>query len=345
MERALRKKDHVNEALRTGQSGHHGLHDVRFVHNSLPNVDVTDVKIDTSIGELKLGSPFFINAMTGGGGAFTHAINEKLATIAQEAGVPLAVGSQMSAIKDPTEAWSYTVVRKTNPNGIIFANLGAEATVEQAKRAVAMIEADALQIHLNVVQELSMPEGDRTFQGAQDRIARIAQALDVPVIVKEVGYGMSRETVQKLAQTGVTAIDVGGYGGTNFARIENARNTNPVFAFNGWGISTAASLFEAKSANTEVEIVASGGVRNSEEIIKCLALGSSAVGLAGAVLRHAEDQGIEATVQWMETMKRDIRFMMTALGVTNIEQLQTVPLIVTGETASWCEARQIVTRR
>ncbi|KIL44215.1 isopentenyl pyrophosphate isomerase [Jeotgalibacillus soli] len=158
MTRAKRKLDHINYALSTGASGGAGFDDVLFVHQGLPNLSYEKISLHTKIGELFLSSPLFINAMTGGGGEMTESINRDFALAAKETGVALSVGSQMAALKDPSERRSYEITRKINPNGLIFANLGSEATVDQAKIAVDMIEANALQIHLNVIQELAMPD-------------------------------------------------------------------------------------------------------------------------------------------------------------------------------------------
>ena len=148
------------------------------------------------------------------------------------------------------------MIRKVNPNGIFFANLGSEATIEQAERAVDMIEANALQIHLNVIQELTMREGDRDFTGVLQRIEKIVLNSKVPIIVKEVGFGMSKETMQQLVNVGVTAIDIGGQGGTNFA-VENERRRMLSY-FNNWGIQTATSIIEATSTNNNLSLLHPG---------------------------------------------------------------------------------------
>ena len=170
--------------------------DIKFIHQGLPDIGVFDVGLDHEIGGLYLSSPIFINAMTGGGGEKTYRINKELAIVAKNTGLTMAVGSQMAAIKDKTQKYTYEIVRKENPAGVIIANLGSEASSEDAKAAIEMIEANALQIHLNVIQELTMPEGDRNFSGALKRIESIVKEIAVPVIVKEVGFGMAKETVQ-----------------------------------------------------------------------------------------------------------------------------------------------------
>lgn len=331
MTRAERKLDHIQHALSTGQSRKTGLDDIQFVHQAIPDGSWDAVSLETKMGELIFSSPFFINAMTGGGGDRTISINAQLARIAKELDIPMAVGSQMAAIKNPIEKSSYSIVRTENPNGIIFANLGSEATVEQAKRAVDMLEADALQIHLNVIQELTMPEGDRDFTGAILRIEEIVSKLEVPVIIKETGFGFSRESIHKLKGLKLGAIDVGGFGGTNFAAIENERRQRQLRYFNNWGIPTAASLIEAKTEAPDQVILASGGIQNALDIVKCLALGATAVGIAGIVLKTLIENGEEATVTFIQEIVEDITMLMVALGTDSVEQLQKAPMILSGE--------------
>ena len=207
-------------------------------------------------------------------------INEQLAYVAKHHNLAMAVGSQMAALKDESEAASYKVIRKVNPNGIFFANLGSEATIEQAERAVDMIEANALQIHLNVIQELTMPEGDRDFTGVLQRIEKIVLNSKVPIIVKEVGFGMSKETVQQLANVGVTAIDIGGQGGTNFAAVENERRQRMLSYFNNWGIQTATSIIEATSTNNNL-FYCIWGIQTALDVAKAIALGANTTAFAG----------------------------------------------------------------
>lgn len=346
MTRAKRKWDHIKYALLdSDQEASHGFSDVSFVHQSLPDMSLKDVCIKHSIGELLLSSPIFINAMTGGGGERTTNINRDLAIIAKELGMAMAVGSQMSALKDPSEKISFQIVRRENPSGIIFANLGSEATVDQANKAVEMIEANALQIHLNIVQELTMPEGDRDFRGALKRIEEIVNKLNIPIIVKEVGFGMSKETVEKLVSVGVTAVDIGGHGGTNFASIENARREETLKFFNDWGIPTPISIVEAKTAAPSFPIIASGGIKNSLDIVKAIALGADAVGLAGYILKLLIERGLETSIAEIKKLHEDIIYMMLALGARGIVDMQTVPLVISGSTHHWLNERGIDTKR
>lgn len=345
VERAKRKLQHIEYALATGQRRLHGFEDVTFVHNSLPNISTAHIDLQTKIGELSLRSPIFINAMTGGGGAETTKINEQLAYVANEYGLAMAVGSQMVALKDEREQQSFTIIRQVNKHGIVFANLGSEATVDEAKRAIDMIEANALQIHLNVVQELVMPEGDRNFCGALSRIEQIVSAVDVPVIVKEVGFGMSKETARKLESVGVCAVDVGGFGGTNFAQIENKRREQQLTYFNEWGITTTASIAEVASEVQRMSIIGSGGVQHALDVAKCIALGASAVGMAGYMLRLLIEQGVEALIAEVDQLHDDLTLIMTALGTPTIAHLQKAPLVITGKTHHWLRERGIETTR
>ncbi|MEW4283889.1 type 2 isopentenyl-diphosphate Delta-isomerase [Priestia koreensis] len=343
MNREKRKIDHIHHAIHTGQHRLHGFEDVRFVHNSLPDTNVDGTQIKTKIGELTLSSPIFINAMTGGGGKETEHINHALAEIANECGLALAVGSQMSAIKNKEEESTYRIVRKRHPQGKIFANLGSEATVDQAKKAVDMLEADAMQVHLNIIQELVMPEGDRHFSGALRRIEALVKELEVPVIVKEVGYGMTRETVKKLDEIGVPIVDVGGYGGTNFSRIENKRRTRELSFFDEWGITTVTSLAEVTSSASRLSVIGSGGIQTSLDVAKSIALGASATGMAGYFLKVLVDEGQEAVIEEVEHLHKELKMIMTAVGATSVEELKHAPIVLSGDSYHWLNQRGVDT--
>lgn len=346
MTRSERKWDHIRLAVSTAKERQNSFADIAFVHRSLPDTSLDQINISTKIGELLLSSPIFINAMTGGGGARTFEINQHLALVANEMDLAMAVGSQMAAIKDKQEEESFRIVRKLNPKGIIFGNIGWEATADQAKQAVDIIEANALQIHVNAIQELTMPEGDRDFRGALLRIESIVKDLDVPVIVKEVGFGMSRETVKTLASIGVAAVDVGGFGGTNFAEIENERrNQQPLEFFNDWGIPTCASIAEAKNYYEQFSIIGSGGIRTSLDAAKAIALGASAIGVAGRFLKILLEQGVEPLMAEVTQIHQELAIIMTALGARTIAELQSVPIVIAGNTHHWLTERGIDTKQ
>lgn len=330
--------DHIRFAMSTGQGRGAMFDDIRLVHQALPGIGFADTSIRPKTGDLNLKSPVFINAMTGGGGAGTLELNALLARAAKETGIAMAVGSQMAALKDPSERASYEIVRRENPDGFLIGNLGSEATAVQAQEAVEMIGADALQIHLNVIQELTMPEGDRDFKGALERIADIADCLDVPVIVKETGFGISREAALQLAGTGIAAVDVGGYGGTNFAAIENERRARKLAFFHEWGVPTAAAIVEARSVFPGT-VLASGGIQNAQDIIKSFVLGADAAGLAGSFLKAAVDEGEGRLIEEIRWLEEDLRMMMTALGEKELAGLRNCPAVISGELHHYLEMR------
>jgi len=340
MTRASRKLDHIHHALSMYPTCISGFRDIHFVHQALSNVAYENTTLSTLLGGLQLGSPIIMNAMTGGS-IETESFNEKLATVAKESGIAMAVGSQMSAIQRDEYIPSYKIVRKINPKGIVFANLGSEASIEQARLAIEMIDANAIQIHLNVIQELIMPEGDRDFRYVLERIQAIKEVVKVPVIIKEVGFGISMETAKLLKEAGVKILDISGKGGTNFAAIENNRREYPLQFFNDWGITTPISILEAKTQNS-IEIIASGGIQSSLDIAKAIGLGSQAVAMAGIFLEKIVNNGVENTIAWVDQLHQELRLIMTSLGATQLIELQKKPMVVLGETKNWCELRGIL---
>ena len=221
-QRASRKDEHLELAMRLhGQDRAGAFDDVSFIHHSLPGVSAEQVDIGTTVLGCRWEVPFYINAMTGGTQT-TAAINAGLAEAAAEAGVAIACGSQHVALRDPERADGFHVIRHRAPGAFVLANVGPTVSPQEALQAVEMLEANALQIHLNAAQELVMPEGDRDFTDWSEAIAGIVAAVPVPVVVKEVGFGLSRRTIEALARTGVAAVDVAGAGGTDFVAIENA---------------------------------------------------------------------------------------------------------------------------
>lgn len=343
--RQSRKLDHIAYSLKLSDGpGTTGLEDILLLHNCLPELALEDVELSTSVAGLHFSCPLFINAITGGARDVTD-INRQLARVARTCNIPMAVGSQAAALEDVNVQESFQVVREEYPEGIIIANIGGSASVEDAWRAVAMIEADALQIHLNVAQELAMQEGDRGFRGYTENIKTIIAHMQVPVLVKEVGFGIAREQAQQLQQFGVAAIDVGGSGGTNFAQIETARSATAQHSFlSSWGIPTAVSLIEVITAVTaKTDVIASGGFRTAEDIIKALSLGAKAIGIAGPCLQVLLTQGVEALIEFLTRLKFELSCMMLLTGSASVGELRHKPLIITGRTEKWLEKRGIDT--
>lgn len=336
-----RKDEHVSLAKAFHNKQKNEFDTVRIVHNALPQLAVSEVSLHTSVAGLDLHYPFYINAMTGGSEK-TKKINRELATIAKETDLMIATGSVSAALKDPTLAETYQVMRDVYPNGKILANVGAGTSVIKAKQAIELFEADALQIHLNAPQELVMPEGDRDFSNWKELIQAIREEISVPLIVKEVGFGMTRETIDELAALGVKTIDISGRSGTSFTQIENARRPKRELNYLAdWGQSTVTSLLEANEAKYPVEVLASGGIRNAFDIFKALCLGAQAVGISGTVLNSLMSNGVEDTIRLLEDWHDELRLLFTMVGAETIDQLHHHPVILTGATKVWCEARGI----
>lgn len=313
-----------------------------MVHQSLPEAALDQVDPSSSIGGVALGAPVIINAMTGGALGVT-AINHDLAVVARELGLPMAVGSQSAGLKEPETRDSYQVVRRANPDGVILANVSAGTGLDAARQAVEMVEADLLQVHLNAPQEIVMREGDRTFEGQLAAIATLVEGLPVPIVVKECGFGLSRESVQRLYDVGVRTVDLSGRGGTNFAWIEAERGgTTRDPGLLGWGIPTPAALLEVAALDLDgLELIASGGIRWGSEAAKALAAGARAVGLAGVLLRAQQEGGVEGALQFLRELLWDLRAATLLAGATTLAELQRAPLVVTGWTAEWAARRGV----
>ncbi|WP_238786623.1 type 2 isopentenyl-diphosphate Delta-isomerase [Vagococcus coleopterorum] len=318
---------------------------VRFVHQSLPQIDLADVSLKTRFAGLDLDYPFYINGMTGGSEK-TAIINQQLAEVAKATGIAMATGSVSAALKHPETAASYQIVREVNPDGLVFANLGAEHSVENGKKAVALLKADAIQIHVNAPQEMIMPEGSREFSTWLDSIKAMVEGVGVPVIVKEVGFGMSRDTISQLSSIGVKTIDISGRGGTNFATIENARRPEQELdLLANWGQSTAISLIEAYNFSMTHDILASGGIRNPLDMAKALALGAKACGLSGQILELVQKQGVEETIKIVNSWKDQLQTIMTLLGCRKVSDLKQTDLVLTGSVKDWCDVRDLNYRK
>lgn len=335
-----RKNEHVSLSENFYKGKVSSLQDIHFVHHSFPGMDVADVDLSVDLDELKFSVPFFINAMSGGS-EWTGKLNQKLAIVARETGLAIATGSISAGLKIPEVQESYMVMRKENPDGLIFANLGAGHGVENAKKVVDMIDADAMQIHLNSPQEVVMPEGDREFNSWVDNIVEIVDGIDVPLIVKEVGFGMSRETVSILQDIGVKYIDISGKGGTNFAEIENFRRREyKLDGLEAWGQTTAVSVLEAMEVKEDSHILASGGIRTAQDILKSLALGASLVGVSSQFM-HMVLKDVDLAIEQVEQWKLELERAMTLLGAKSVHDLWQKDVIITGETAEWANLRNI----
>lgn len=333
-------------------AGHHGVwDDVRFLHHSLPGVAFDAVSLETSVCGHDWSVPFYINAMTGGSEK-TALINADLARAAAVTGVAMATGSASPALKDPSVAHSFAVVRDNAPSAFLFANVSPEMTVAQARDAVGFLDADALQVHVNPAQELVMPEGDRDFRPWLDKLESIVAGVDVPVVVKEVGFGLSARSVAEVVARGVRTIDVSGRGGTNFIDIENRRREKQEYAYlSGWGQTAAECLLDLQATpvvvpgggltGAQVEVLASGGVSTPLDVVRALALGASAVGVSGHFLHVLMTSGLDALIDEITGWIAQVRTLMTLLGAGAVADLRRTDVLVTGETAEFARLRGV----
>lgn len=338
---ADRKDDHVRLVAeqRAGGPRSNGFNDVGFVHHALAGIDADRVDLGVEVAGARWALPFYLNAMTGGSTA-TGLINRDLAIAARETGLAIASGSVSAALDDPALAPTFRVIRDENPDGFVFANVGVERSPDDARRAVALLEADALQVHLNAVQETVMPEGSRAFSSWPRSLEAIVEAAEVPVVVKEVGFGLSPRTLSRLRDLGVAYADVSGSGGTDFARVENARRAAGEYAFlAGWGQSTVECLLDAP-ADAPV-LLASGGVRTPLNVVRALALGARAVGVSGAFLQVVLDDGAEGLVALVRSWTAQARALLALLGAASPGDLADTNLVVRGATAEYGRLRGI----
>ncbi|USS87525.1 type 2 isopentenyl-diphosphate Delta-isomerase [Fructilactobacillus hinvesii] len=334
-----RKDEHVSLAKKFHQPSQAGFMDLQFIPNGLPELAVDNVNLTTTFVGHKLDVPFYIEAMTGGS-PYTEKLNRQLAQIAKDTGVALALGSASVALKDPSCSQSFTVARAVNPQGMILGNVGAGVSPTGAQAVINLIQADALEVHINVVQELVMPEGDRNFHWLAN-LQKIIETVSVPVIVKEVGFGLDQQTMERLQAIGVAAVNVGGSGGTNFAQIENFRRPRKELDyFKEWGLTTVQSLYESHNV-PDLQIVAAGGITNPLEIAKALYLGADAVGIASEILTNLIDNGVAATVQMINDWIYGLQAIFTALGVHNITELRKRPVILSPNLESYLRQRQL----
>ncbi len=306
-----------------------GLERYRFIHQALPEVDWQEIDLSVSLLGKRLRAPVVIAAMTGGCRLGAE-INRNLALAAQRLGLGLGVGSQRAAVVDPALADSYRV-REYAPDILLLGNLGAVQLnlgfgLKECRQAVDMIEADALCLHLNGLQEVYQRSGDHRYRGLTEKIADVCRQLGAPVVVKEVGWGISREAAGALVASGAGAIDVAGAGGTSWYMVEQlsagvTREQAIRSPFAAWGIPTAESLRQVVPAAGQIPVIASGGIRTGVDAAKALALGAAAVGIAQPLLLPATESA-EAVIDWLERFIRELRTAMFCIGAGDISALQ-----------------------
>ena len=333
-----RKSDHIeyslldqNEAL-----GESGLHSFELIHDALPDLDFSDIDISTYILNEKVRSPFFISSMTAGHAGSIN-INLRLAKVSAKNGWFMGVGSQRKELFDDTAAQEWKQILDQAPEAKLIGNIGISqlihTPVESVQRLVDSLNGKALFVHLNALQECMQPEGTPYFKGGLQAIEKVCEKLNVPVIIKETGCGFSKSTLDKLKSTGVYAVDMSGYGGTHWGRIEGCRSRDHKFlssvseSFKDWGITTAQSLLNAKQVQPDYKLWASGGVRTGVDAAKLLALGAEAVGVAKPMLQAAlvSEESLDIKMQQLEY---ELKTSLFCTNSKNIEELKTKKVLL-----------------
>ncbi len=314
-----------------------GLNDVELVHKAIPEVNKEKIDLSTSLFGKRIDAPIIITAITGGHPVALK-VNRKLAQTAKKLKIGLGLGSQRAAVENPELASTYTVAREEAPDALLIGNIGAPQ-LEQAQEAREMMDLDAMAIHLNALQEAIQPEGDLNTIGYLEKIQNTTKTLDMPVMVKETGAGISGNDAQSLEKAGVSAIDIAGAGGTSWAAVEKYRSKDKNMGqlYWDWGICTAASTVEV-SQSVNIPLISSGGIRNGLDAVKSLALGADAIGMALPVLK-ASEIGKKALDQFFERFLQEMKVAMFLVGANNLEDLRKADLVITGKTREWLTER------
>ncbi|SFC21473.1 isopentenyl-diphosphate delta-isomerase [Streptococcus gallolyticus] len=321
-----RKDEHIKYALKY-QSSYNSFDDMELIHHSLPDYDLSEIDLHTHFAGCDFEFPFYINAMTGGSEK-GRAVNQKLAQIAQATGLVMVTGSYSAALKNPHDD-SYPS-KEEFPELLLATNIGIDKPYELGLQTIHEMQPIFLQIHVNLMQELLMPEGEREFRQWKENLADYATKMPVPIILKEVGFGMDLKTIEMAHKLGIKTVDISGRGGTSFAYIENQRGHNRSY-LNEWGQSTVQTLLNAQPMIDKIEILASGGVRHPLDIVKCLVLGAKAVGLSRAILKLVEKYSVEEVIAIINGWKDDLRLIMCALNCKTIAELRQVDYLLYGK--------------
>jgi len=347
-----RKIDHIRISLSKNVNAKMtttGFEDVFFVHKALPEIDKQKIDPTTTVFGHKFAAPLIVGAITGGTQEAAK-INMAIAEAIDELGLGMGVGSQRVALEEKEFEKTFSVARRTAPNAFLIANLGGIQLVngyglKEVRKAIDMIDADAVAIHLNALQEAVQPEGQTNFHGVLAEIGDIAKALDKPLIVKETGAGIAAEEAEKLEDGGVKGIDVSGAGGTSWAGVEYYRTEKEGNfmqrrlgdVYWDWGIPTAISLIEV-SQSVNIPIIASGGLRSGLDIAKALSLGASLTSFSQPALRAAV-KGAKDTKNILSLSLEEFRTAMFLVGADSLQHLRKTPTVIIGKTASWLQTR------
>ena len=347
-----RKTDHIMISLNQNVQARNvttGFEDINFIHRTLPEIDRQKIDLSTKVFGHKFASPLIVGAITGGT-QMAAKINATIAEAVEQLGLGMGVGSQRAAIEDKKAAETFAIARKKAPNAFLIANIGGVQLmngygVEEVRKIIEMIDADAVAIHLNALQETAQPEGQTNFSNVLQRIQEVAEQIDKPLIAKETGAGIAAEEAKRLEAAGAKGIDVSGAGGTSFAAVEyyravkhedsSRRRLGDVFW--DWGIPTAASIVEV-AQTTYVPIIGSGGIRSGMDAAKALALGASLAGFSQPILRSAT-KGVKETRRTLSLLIDELRNVMFLVGADSVQTLRKTPVVITGKTSEWLRTR------
>lgn len=320
-----------------------GFEDIELIHNAVPEINKKEIDISTSVFGKKLESPLFITAITGGHSS-SKSINKELAIACEEKHIGLGIGSQRAAIENSNLKDTYTIAREYAPSSLLLGNIGAPQ-INYAENAVEMLDADILAIHLNILQESIQPEGDINACGYLDSISKISDAVDIPLLIKETGAGISAESAKRIEIAGADYIDVAGSGGTSWAAVETYRAEDKYLGelFWDWGIPTAISTVEV-SSSVDIPIISSGGVRSGLDAAKAIALGADAVGIALPMLKKAY-LGHESIMEFIDNFNKSLKIAMFLVGAKNLDDLKNSNLVIKGKTKEWLQERGFNTKK
>ncbi|TVQ04128.1 MAG: type 2 isopentenyl-diphosphate Delta-isomerase [Balneolaceae bacterium] len=335
----IRKKEHVDLSVTRDvfYSKKTGFERYDFVHNALPEINLDEIDLSAFLLGREFSFPLFISSMTGGYSE-AGAVNEVIAAFCEEENLPFGVGSQRVMLENPDQIPSFSVVRKHAPTAFIAANIGGAQlpgglNKENITILIESIRADCIIVHLNPLQELIQPEGDTRFKGILEGIFFLIENSGLPVIVKETGAGISADTANKLIGIGVKVIDVAGAGGTSWAKVENLRERQhePMHIFDDWGIPTVDCLRQIAPLKEEnnFELISSGGIRGSFDILKSIALGADFTATAQPVIKAIIDGGIEALRSLVNQWKKESKIALTLVGCSNFSEINTKHLVET----------------
>ena len=307
----MRKKDHIRLAL-ADKTTLTSLDAYAIDYNSVPRFGLDTLDTSTTICNKKWQFPFFINAITAGGEE-CNKINQDFMEVSKACGIEFFPGSYSPALKDKNDEAAY-------PKGYSI-NLGLDKDPNLILAAIEKTKAQYIQLHTNPLQEIVMPEGDHNFESWLSTLTEVSKKSPIPVILKETGFGMNEETIKLAIDLNLAAVDVSGMGGTNFARIENGRREDKSIYLENIGYTTAESLEFAAPYRDKIDIIASGGIRNPLDVVKCLALGAKAVGVSKTFLEILVNDGKEALIDEIEKWKKELKFLMILMNAKNIDEL------------------------